>query len=156
MNKQFILSIANWGYRGLQKMINAATLGARGIVINNDNEILLVEHTYTNGWHLPGGGVDYGESPSCAVIREIKEETGYKVTGTPELLGIYTSSVRGAADYPIIYVIKDFEPIPNARKSFEISRFDWFPIENLPEEIQPATKLRILEYLENKPTSEFW
>lgn len=29
-------------------------------------------------WTLPGGGLDFGESPVAAVIRELEEETGYR------------------------------------------------------------------------------
>ncbi|MBA3235327.1 MAG: NUDIX domain-containing protein [Chloroflexi bacterium] len=29
-------------------------------------------------WTLPGGGLEFGESPGCAVIRELDEETGYR------------------------------------------------------------------------------
>lgn len=36
-------------------------------------------------WMLPGGRVAYGESPEVAVSREILEETGLTVTGTPNL-----------------------------------------------------------------------
>jgi ADP-ribose pyrophosphatase YjhB (NUDIX family) len=28
-------------------------------------------------WTLPGGGLDFGESPAAAVVRELAEETGY-------------------------------------------------------------------------------
>ena len=28
-------------------------------------------------WTLPGGGIDFGESPAIAVLRELEEETGY-------------------------------------------------------------------------------
>jgi 8-oxo-dGTP diphosphatase len=37
-------------------------------------------------WTLPGGGVDYGEQPVEALVREIGEETDLAVLGTPELL----------------------------------------------------------------------
>ncbi len=40
----------------------------------------LAEHIKPGGWwHLPGGGVEFGEHPDDAVIREVKEETGYDI-----------------------------------------------------------------------------
>jgi ADP-ribose pyrophosphatase YjhB (NUDIX family) len=41
---------------------------------------LLVKERSDNLWTLPGGWVDVNESPSEAVIRETKEETGYDVS----------------------------------------------------------------------------
>ncbi|MDH4142702.1 MAG: NUDIX domain-containing protein [Chloroflexota bacterium] len=38
-------------------------------------------------WTLPGGGLDFGESPSAAVVRELEEETGY-VGRVERLLGV--------------------------------------------------------------------
>lgn len=34
---------------------------------------------WTGYWRLPGGGIDFGESPEQTVIREVEEETGYRV-----------------------------------------------------------------------------
>lgn len=54
--------------------------GAYGVVADAGGRILLARITegYPGGgtWHLPGGGVDFGESPRAAVFREIYEETG--------------------------------------------------------------------------------
>jgi 8-oxo-dGTP pyrophosphatase MutT (NUDIX family) len=48
------------------------------------NTVLLVK--VGNGHHLPGGGIELGEFPEQALIREVKEETGYSV-GNPKLVG---------------------------------------------------------------------
>jgi ADP-ribose pyrophosphatase YjhB (NUDIX family) len=40
-----------------------------------------------SGWTLPGGGLDPGEHPAAAAVREVTEETGYHVE-LDELLGI--------------------------------------------------------------------
>lgn len=57
-------------------------------VLNDKNEILCVRQRYDriNGdaWTLPGGGIDDGETPEQASIREVREETGLHVFGAAE------------------------------------------------------------------------
>ena len=60
---------------------------AYGIIIK-DNKILLLKQT--NGYDLPGGGMNMGETPEEAVIREVKEETGLAVKN-PKLLAVGNS-----------------------------------------------------------------
>lgn len=50
-----------------------------GIVITTDKKIVITKRRDTPIWVLPGGGIDDGETPEAAVIREIKEETGLNV-----------------------------------------------------------------------------
>ncbi len=53
-------------------------LGAYGIVLEKKN-ILLVRKTkgpYLGLWDLPGGGIEFGESPEDALKRELQEEIG--------------------------------------------------------------------------------
>ncbi len=51
---------------------------AIGIVFNSKKQILLVQRQDVPVWVLPGGGIDFGESPEAAAIREVLEETGLK------------------------------------------------------------------------------
>ncbi|MFF1571718.1 NUDIX hydrolase [Leifsonia sp. NPDC058292] len=63
-------------------------VAAYGVIV--DGNRILLAHWRENGrsgWTLPGGGIDPGEDPVDAVVREIAEETGY-VAEAGELLGI--------------------------------------------------------------------
>ena len=64
-------------------------VAAYGVCINDDDEILLARWLGPNGhsWILPGGGIDHGEHPHDAVVREYAEETGFEIE-VVRLLGI--------------------------------------------------------------------
>ena len=55
------------------------TLGVRGLVIDKDQRIFLVTHTYAPGWQLPGGGVEPGETMAEALARELVEEGNIEI-----------------------------------------------------------------------------
>ena len=46
------------------------------VVCVRDGALLLVRFTGADRWALPGGGLDHGEDPRDAVVREVHEETG--------------------------------------------------------------------------------
>jgi 8-oxo-dGTP diphosphatase len=60
-------------------------------VIRRDDRVLLCRVSAGNLgaglWTLPGGGMEFGESPEAAAVREVEEETGYvaRVTGPPAI-----------------------------------------------------------------------
>jgi mutator protein MutT len=51
-------------------------------VITRNNEVLMVRQYVQRGdivWNFPGGGIEEGETPEEACLREVEEETGFKV-----------------------------------------------------------------------------
>jgi 8-oxo-dGTP diphosphatase len=70
--------------------IRRLRLAAYAICLRDD-QILLARYVRADGeskyWTLPGGGVEHGEDPIQAVLREVEEETGYQIR-VGRLLGI--------------------------------------------------------------------
>jgi 8-oxo-dGTP pyrophosphatase MutT (NUDIX family) len=46
------------------------------VFFDDERRVLLVDPTYKDHWNLPGGGVDTGETPFQACVREVREELG--------------------------------------------------------------------------------
>jgi ADP-ribose pyrophosphatase YjhB (NUDIX family) len=72
-------------------------IDVRAAVIS-ENKILLVKER-GDGWTLPGGWVDPGESPSEAAVRETKEESGYDVSAV-RVMAIYDRDRQGHPPSP--------------------------------------------------------
>ena len=66
---------------------------AGGILVNDQNEILLQKRSDFDAWGLPGGALEFGESAPKACVREFLEETGLKVR-TKSLLGVSTNFIQ--------------------------------------------------------------
>ncbi len=60
----------------------------RAVVFREDGRILLVRERSDHGWTLPGGWADVGLSPAENVVREVREESGFKVRAT-KVLAVY-------------------------------------------------------------------
>lgn len=71
-------------------------VAAYGVIVE-DGRILLAHWSQTKNpaWTMPGGGIDPGEDPKDAVVREVFEETGFEVE-VDELLGIDSYVIDGS------------------------------------------------------------
>ena len=55
-------------------------VGARGVVIDEQNRLLLIRRSDNNRWAIPAGAMELGESIEECAIRETWEETGLRAT----------------------------------------------------------------------------
>lgn len=134
----------------------AATLGARALVIDGQGRIFLIRHSYVDGWHLPGGGVETGETLLTALARELAEEGNIVLTAEPKLHGVFFNARMSRRDHVALYIVRDFrqdqEPIPNR----EIVAHGFFAPDALPPDTGRATRARIAEVLDGARLSELW
>lgn len=132
------------------------TLGVRAIVLNKDNEILLVRHTYVPGWHLPGGGVETHETVEQALVKELKEEAGIVLKAPPKLLGLYKNKHASKRDHVVLFLCRDFKKTGSHKPDFEIAEIGFFSLGQLPSATVPSVLHRLDEVLNGKKISQYW
>ncbi|GBD48382.1 NUDIX domain-containing protein [Methylopila sp. Yamaguchi] len=142
MLKSRVLSylVARYG-----RMRRAMTLGVRVAAFDAEGRVLLVRHGYAPGWHLPGGAVDPGESAHEAAIRELVEETGVVAGDDVVLHGLHFNPGFGGRDHVATFVTRAVRIGPEPPPNREIAERRWCRVDDLPEDVTPATRRRLLE-----------
>jgi len=133
-------------YRLYARVSRGMTLGVRGVVLNGAGEVLLVEHTYVAGWHLPGGGVELGETTEAALARELVEEAGVAVVGRPTLVTVHSDLGTFRGDHVLLYRVEAWTPCPATSRG-EILQVGWFAPDDLPHGTTGPTRRRVAEAL---------
>ena len=112
-----------------------AKVDVRGLILNEQNQVLLVKEMVDNKWTLPGGWADIGLTPTENVLKEIEEETGFKAE-VIRLLAVldkrnYAHPPQTHYVYKLCFLCKiqegSFDP------NFDIGDVDWFDMKKLPE-----------------------
>ena len=138
------------------RFARGATLGVRGLVIDSEGRVLLIRHSYVSGWHLPGGGVETGETMLAALTRELREEGNIELTGAPVLHGIYFNRQASRRDHVALFVVRDFHQSAPPEPNFEIAECGFYARDALPVETTKGTRARIAEVFDGLPAPEFW
>ena len=133
-----------------------ATLGARAMVIDGSGRIFLIRHSYVDGWYLPGGGVETGETLLTALARELAEEGNIVMTAPPVLHGIFLNKRVSPRDHVALFIVREFRQERRQVPNREIVEHGFFAPDALPEGATRATRARIAEVMGGASVSELW
>lgn len=149
--RQLAISI---GVTHLRAILNPFTAGVSVLCRNDAGEILLVRTRLTGNWGLPGGGIDRGETPVAAALRELHEETGHHGGTAPAFFGLYTRRIGLVTNLIAVYCVEGGEIA--FRPSFEVVDAGWFPLAALPRPIGAGAWRRIAEWSGRASPSANW
>lgn len=138
------------------RIARGMTLGVRGLVLDRDNKVFLVKHSYVSGWHLPGGGVEVGETFLEALRRELIEEGRIELTDEPPLHGLFFNIHVSPRDHVAVYVVRQFRQDRLPEPNHEIAECGFYDAAALPAETTKGTRLRIAEVLDGKARIATW
>jgi phosphoglycolate phosphatase len=120
-----------------------ATVG--GLIFNSKGEVLMIRtHKWSNLWGIPGGKIKWGETSEAALRRELKEETGLKISGIKFMLVqdcIHSKEFYRDAHFVLLnYTCRCAGENPRVKLNHEGQEFRWL-------KLAEAKKLKL-----NKPT----
>ncbi len=137
------------------RLSRGKTLGARIVVIDDSDRVLLVRPGYVDGWTLPGGGVDKGETLREAAIRELREEAAIEPLEPLQFHGIYSNETDFPGDHVACYVLRKFHQ-HEFKPGYEIREAKFFARGAFPAGLRAGSRARIAEVMEQAPISDHW
>ncbi len=139
------------------RLTRGLTLGAQGVVIDAQDRILLIRHTYRPGWHFPGGGVERHETVEAALARELRRGGRRRADGP-------AGAVRPLCQLSVLFPAitwrcssrGDWEQPVAPQPNHEIAAHGFFARDALPADIGSSAARRLREVFEGDPRSLMW
>jgi len=100
-------------------------------------------------WTMPGGKLHFQEGLKEAAAREVLEETGIKVKNL-ELFSVSNDIVYDNHFVTLGFVCRDFEGEPKVMEPDEITKWEWFDLNDLPSPLFSPSEKMIKNYLAKK------
>lgn len=114
------------------------TIGAFGVIFNDDREVLLCHRRDYDMWVLPGGGMNRDETPWECVIREIREETGLQAE-VVRLTGVYAKPPQENLVFTFLCRVAGGK----LGLTDEADQVEFFTLDMLPKNVSPKMIERI-------------
>ena len=112
-------------------------MAVAALVFDEHGRILLFKHTYRKlAWGIPAGGLEHGEQPKDAIVREFFEETGMTIEVVNLLLADSSPHFQHIS---LVYLCEIVSG--EFRESHEISEIQYFNVDNLPSMLSDEKSL---------------
>lgn len=138
------------------RMQRPMTLGVRGVVVDDQGRVLLLRHTYTPGWHMPGGGIERGETALESIQRELLEEAGVDAAPADlRLASIHANHAFFPNDHVLLFRVDRWRQVEATQRG-EIAETGFFDPLAPPEGTTAGTRRRLAEIFGGQPVSGDW
>ncbi len=105
------------------------------------------EDNATEHWELPGDFLHFGEAFADCAARLMTEKTGVQIaTDKLQMLSV-TNEVTETEHWVVIgYLCSTFSGTPQATESSEITKWQWWPVQELPSQMEQSSKTLLDRY----------
>ena len=147
-------------YESVAKVVRRArwplTIGVRVVVRDEAERVLLVKHTYSAGWHFPGGGVEKREAAVDAAAREVREEAQIELLEPPQLVGVFLNLAQVKCDHILLFKASNWRRVGDKARPMEIAEARFFAENELPPDASGGTLRRLAELAGHAPQNAMW
>jgi 8-oxo-dGTP diphosphatase len=122
------------------------SVSVSAVIVNDDDQVLAVQRRDNGRWEPPGGVLELNESIEDGLTREVREETGLRVT-IDELTGAYKNMPRG-----IVALVFRCRPTSgHLTTGPETAELRWLTLDQVRDVMDEAYAVRIFDALEAGP-----
>jgi len=138
----------------LTKQLDAASsspifrIGVFALIFDDEGRILLGHRRDVDGWNLPGGGMEAGETVDEALCREVREETGLDIE-VGQLVGVYSKPQK----QEVVLAFRCGVIGGTLQPTEETHESRYFAPDALPTNTLPKHRQRIEDALLNSPSA---
>jgi 8-oxo-dGTP diphosphatase len=126
-------------------------------IVLQDSQVLLGKRYKTAGegtWALPGGHVEFSESPVETGRRELLEETGL-IVSEAEILDAFLTYTTSTPYVHIPIVFHGANGVPQVVDGECFSALEFFPLDQLPSPLFTPTEVALTQFKNRRPTAIF-
>ena len=141
--------------RPFWRLRKGLTLGAQGVVIDGNERVLLVRHSYRPGWFFPAGRRMERDDRdgACQRTRGGGRRESQRACPTH---GIFANFASFPGDHIALFVVRHWRRNGDYRKPGEIAETGMFGAREMPDETDAGTRTRLREIFDRGADQRTW